>query len=865
MNRIHGRRRLAAAIAVAVATAVHGQALTTWDPNHTTTATGGGGGDGTWSLASDTWSDSKGLAHGAFQSPATAVFGGAAGTVIVDDSEGNVAAGGLHFDTDHYHLSGDAIELVGTNGEMPKISQRPGTSRVFYLYTAVIDNVLTGHDGLANDVTDLYLNGHNTYSGGTLVTNTVHISSEDNLGTGNVFLNGTLAIEGAGLKAITKDITIDFGEIVVADAANTVTIDGSKLHYVNAKYAILYLDGPGAFNLKGPGNLVGTLLVGSRYATTLYTDSAALRNITRMSVASTLVIDQSVDDTWYGEFESHNLVVDNPPKPLIVKRGTGNLVLARYSSSYDGDVHVDEGTLTVGNAPGYPAVLNGTILVGPNGTIAGNGILGSVTYLSNGVIYGGRAFTSQGTVAPLAGQQLVIGGNATLAPGSKLLIGTVGNTAAQLYVNGHATITGSNLVVQVPDGAWADGVAFQVMHAGGGLDGTFASATTDHAFIEALAAYGANGDITVVLRRDATGLQASAATPNGRAAAAALVGLGAAGSLYDTLFNLDAPSARTAFSTLAGDLHASVEGVVMDSQRQVRDAVMRHVTGADTFGGARADDGHVSTWVSVLGRDGDYDGDANSAKVDASGSGLLLGADVTVGEAARIGAVVGHSRGNLHQASMGGSADIRGNHVGVYGDVMLDGWRVSGGAVRAHHAIDTRRDVVVGADASRAYGSRDADTTQAFAELGYRFGEASAVRVEPFIQAAVVRWQGDSAHERSAVGALVVGSDDARVTTGQAGMHLGTALDGEGRFGLQATLAWQRAWGDTTPAARLRFAEGGAGFTSTGAPLTRNAGLVDAGIVVRLAPKLHLDASYAGQFAGKVSDHGGRVSLNMTF
>ena len=48
-------------------------------------------------------------------------------------------------------------------------------------------------------------------------------------------------------------------------------------------------------------------------------------------------------------------------------------------------------------------------------------------------------------------------------------------------------------------------------------------------------------------------------------------------------------------------------------------------------------------------------------------------------------------------------------------------------------------------------------------------------------------------------------------------------------------------------------------------PLARNATTVDAGLSFRLSPAMHLDASYTGQYASGLSDHGGRVSLGLSF
>jgi fibronectin-binding autotransporter adhesin len=521
--------------------------------------------------------------------------------------------------------------------------------------------------------------------------------------------------------------------------------------------------------------------------------------------------------------------------------------------------HVDEGTLVVGDQSARNTVLGGDVAVAHGAVLAGYGtIRGNVTT---------HGYVLPGDVASITrAGVLQVGGNVDFGSDSALMITGQPGSVGQLAVNGHVTVTpGARLVIDAQVGQWVADQKYDVLTAAGGVTGTFSAINSNFAFLNTLVAYSESGNISLILQRNAAALEDVAVTPNQRAVATAAGTLGAGHAVYDRLVALDATSARTAFTSLAGSLHASTQGAVLDSQRQVRDAVTRHLGDADLPGGQRADSGRVSTWFSVIGRDANYDGSANVAKADASDSGVLLGADLAVGEGGRVGAILGHVKQNIHERASGGSADVKGNQFGVYGDVAFDALHLSGGVVQAHHSIDTRRDVTLGADTTRAYASRGANTTQGFAELGYSVGHADAWKAEPFVQAAVVRWSGDRATEHGSTGALVVDDSTAHVTTGLAGVHLGTALDGQARFGLQATLAWQRAWGATTPASRVRFAEGGAAFTTTGAPLARNAGIVDAGVVVRLTSALRLDASYTGQFAGKAADHGGRVSLNMTF
>src|SRR3546814_11146323 len=73
------------------------------------------GGNGLWqrSIGNDNWVDDGNLPNAQFADTAFAVFMGAAGTVTVDRSLGDVESSGMQFPTDGYVNEGDAIPLAG--------------------------------------------------------------------------------------------------------------------------------------------------------------------------------------------------------------------------------------------------------------------------------------------------------------------------------------------------------------------------------------------------------------------------------------------------------------------------------------------------------------------------------------------------------------------------------------------------------------------------------------------------------------------------------------------------------------------------------------------------------------------------------
>ena len=68
-------------------------------------------------------------------------------------------------------------------------------------------------------------------------------------------------------------------------------------------------------------------------------------------------------------------------------------------------------------------------------------------------------------------------------------------------------------------------------------------------------------------------------------------------------------------------------------------------------------------------------------------------------------------------------------------------------------------------------------------------------------------------------------------------------------LGLHGMVGWRHAFGDVTPDTRFTFDGGGTGFTIAGAPIARDAALIEAGADADLGDGITLSLSYSGQAA----------------
>ena len=81
-----------------------------------------------------------------------------------------------------------------------------------------------------------------------------------------------------------------------------------------------------------------------------------------------------------------------------------------------------------------------------------------------------------------------------------------------------------------------------------------------------------------------------------------------------------------------------------------------------------------------------------------------------------------------------------------------------------------------------------------------------------------------------------------------------------------ASIAWQAAFGDTSPEARLAFLSApSANFTVSGVPIAENTALVELGANLLISPQASVGVSYIGQFADNTTQNAVQANLNWRF
>ncbi|KAF1019100.1 MAG: Extracellular serine protease [Pseudomonas sp.] len=544
------------------------------------------------------------------------------------------------------------------------------------------------------------------------------------------------------------------------------------------------------------------------------------------------------------------------------KQGAGSLLLTG-NQPFSGAFNVNQGTLQVGNADNPGTNLGAQVTVANGAALTGNGTVASLT--------------NHGTVLPGPAGNLNVSGNFTNASDGNLVIDLGTAPVNYLNVGGTANLGGSLTVANLAGGNGQ----YTVVSATGGINGTFASNNLmNSAFLNSSLDYGAS-QVTLSVSRNGNAFADVAASSNQRGVATALESAGAPTSLRDNILPLDRQAAQSAFDSLSGEIHASTATVLIEDSRYIRDAVNDRMRQPDC---SREDDprrtlaptanqqltsegcqGQAVGWIRAIGGWGDYDGSSSHASVDRDLSGFMLGVDRALDDQWKVGIAAGYTRSSIDAHRRQSDASVDSYHLATYLGYQMDAFAARLGASYTWHDIDTKRDVQVGSYDDRLKAKYKARSAQVFGEVGYAI-DAGGIALEPFAGLAYVNYDSDSAREKGGDGRLKA-SVDQDVTFSTVGVRAGKRikLDNGSEITPRLSVGWRHAFGDTKPDADARFIAGGAGFSTEGVPIARDAAVVEAGVDLAVGQSGKLGVGYSGQLSSENRDHGVVLSFSMGF
>lgn len=548
----------------------------------------------------------------------------------------------------------------------------------------------------------------------------------------------------------------------------------------------------------------------------------------------------------------------------LTKLGAGALGLFG-ENTYTGETHIREGLLLVDGSIASSALT--TVFDGA--ALAGNGTVGNLHVAAGGMVAPGQSI---GT--------LHVAGDLGFDAGSFYEVEVNAEGESDLIaVTGATTIAGGSVVGIAAGGDYRPETTYTILTSAGGIEGEFDEVTSNLAFLDPTLTYGTN-EIAFTLARNDTAFDRVGYTRNQQAAARGAESLGYGNALYDAIVMQDAATARSIFTQVAGEVHASTSGVLVGNSRFVRDAMddrLRASAGETLLSDmsvvglatkaprpVAADTSEAALWMRGFGSWNEVDGDGNASGLSSNTGGVLGGLDAGLPGNWRVGMLAGYSQTSVSLDDLAASADSDNVHLGLYAGTQAGPLGVRLGAAYTWHSIDTSRQVDIPTIADRLTAGYDAATSQVFGELGYRFAYDKGA-LEPFVNLAYVHFSNDAFAEQGGVTALDGGSDSLDTFFTTLGLRASTTFDvGTAQATLHGTVGWQHASGDITPEATLAFV-GGDVFSVAGAPIAEDVAVLGVRLDFAATENATIGIGYDGQFGSGQSDNGVTGTLSVKF
>lgn len=595
-----------------------------------------------------------------------------------------------------------------------------------------------------------------------------------------------------------------------------------------------------------------------------------------MLTGSSLAVDDATDRTYGGSILGVG---------TLAKEGAGKLTLTGNSSAFQGLTNVvGSGRLVIGEAG--TGSLGGDVSVAAGASLGGSGTVGSV------------------------GKTVTIAASATHAPGNSIGVQTIAGdyinhgtlqieatpkTADKVIVAGAVDITGAtlDLALSPADRAgWAsDSTSYTIIEkqSAGAVKGTFGTVKNNLLFLDAKLAYnGGNGnDVTLKLERNSTDFDKVANTSNQISTAKAVEGLASTNPIWRAIAtSTDANEVRASLDAVSGEVHASTRSEFVELSHILQDAVISRVS--SSFGGAASPSMPVMAygpdakpiavsadhaigpvfWANGFGSWGRTNGTSNTAANTRSTGGLLIGADTLLDNhgfgAWRLGLMGGYSQSDIKVGDRASSAKSKNIHLGAYAGTQWDNIAFRSALAYTWHDIGTNRHVVLSGLNETLTANYNGGTVQAFGEVAYKV-QLDKLLFEPFANLSYVSVRTNGFTESGGVAALTGATrttDSTFTTIGVRAQH-DVAL-GSVDARLSGLVGWRHAFGNVDPSGSHAFASSSA-FAITGAAISRNSAVLEAGIDFKISPAATLSVLYTGQLSGKSQDHGARAGFNVKF
>ncbi|MHA6195929.1 autotransporter outer membrane beta-barrel domain-containing protein [Pseudomonas wadenswilerensis] len=522
--------------------------------------------------------------------------------------------------------------------------------------------------------------------------------------------------------------------------------------------------------------------------------------------------------------------------------------------------------------------VTGTLTVDSGAAYAGNGSVGNL--IMNGSLYSN---TVSGTTR--------VNGDLDLGSNAQVFYGVnADGSSGTLRASGQASLGDATLWIVSNAESYPWRSEYTVVEAAG-IDGRFGQVFSDtYAFLAPELSYSTT-HVTLTYTRNGVEFAEYATTPNSASLARSIQPAPPAPGLnpiYDALLYTSPATAGTALGQLAAGSNANIGNALLGSSAQVAMMMRAAIYQMGSGGGLglaldtpdtpllaatsvpgelrqlNDPDARGRLWLQGIGGYGRLEGAHGSPDFEQRTRGALLGSDWALDGGWRLGLVGGYSKTSLDSGPDDGKLDSW--HVGAYALRQSGALALRLGAAYSQHRGESKRRVEFERFNDRPKGDYDADSQQAFVELGYNLGERR-LNVEPFANLGYQRYHRDSYREKGGTAALAVDAQSQDNFSSTLGMRFAylNQLDNGITLTPRASLGWRHVYGDVDSEVRQAFISGGTAFSVEGTALDRDSLMVEAGLGVGLSARHSINLGYNGELGSNSRNHGLSAQWQMRF
>ena len=519
------------------------------------------------------------------------------------------------------------------------------------------------------------------------------------------------------------------------------------------------------------------------------------------------------------------------------KRGAGTLIM-NGTSTYTGATGVYEGLLQVTGS-----IASSPVNVFREGTLTGSGTVGPTTVA--------------GTIAPgNSPGVLTIAGNYLQQAGGiyQYEIDAQGKTDL-LRVQGSATIEPGAVLQMMNPLRLRLNTPYSLITASNGISGQNNYLTPNYILLNqnySVTTEGSNSDLQYQLTRNNKAMGSFGQTSNQRNVADSLDQLQSNHPLFtQIMLTTDASDLRHTFNRLNGEIYASTLSTLINQSNVVLQPVTNRLQNAlnhsGTLNGAQTvqDFGpDKAVWGQALGGWGKLSGGTVAQAVDSSMGGLLIGSDVALTPNSRIGLSAGVT--STRVSNDDASSYTTGYHLMAYGGVQGSLFGLRGGLGQSWYALNANRNLPFEYD--RVSGNTNSNSSQLFLEtdVSYQFG---ATNFRPFVGLTQL-WMRSNAFSEGSTNFVRLNADASQnnVTFSTVGLRADRTFETESnRIRVNGMMGWRNASGAVSPSTTMQL-DFSNPYSVSGAPIAKNALVVELSVGAEVAQSTTVNLSYGGQF-----------------